>query len=294
MSTPTTHALDLTGIDGNNLVLNEPHILPTGLDLRAFMTDYGPFYKEGLVVKDSSSGATLTSDKYDLSDLETDITIKTGKEVFKTVIIKDSSVSDNILITYQVVGGDYERLSANTIDLLNQAMNSDRPVDWVDVLNKPQLYPASSHLHLLQDVKGFGPFVTALDRIVNAISVSNLPLYQHIVDWVKNRTGTRELVVLRPSQTSYNRGQTVVFTIDAVNLDSPWFYYWSIEDFGTVSGDFVIETGELNLKTGFATLNIETTASGGSTGIQEFRVLIRKDGITGEVICKSGVVTLNA
>jgi hypothetical protein len=68
------------------------------------------------------------------------------------------------------------------------AMLDHRPVDWVNILNKPFDYPPSMHNHMLEDVYGFEYIVVALERLRNSITLSNIPAFEALVDWVKSRT----------------------------------------------------------------------------------------------------------
>jgi ABC-type polysaccharide/polyol phosphate export permease len=67
-----------------------------------------------------------------------------------------------------------------------------RPVAWENVLGKPLLFPPTTHLHNLEDVYGFEPIVGALERVRNAIILSDVPAFEALVDWVNGQiSGTR-------------------------------------------------------------------------------------------------------
>ncbi len=186
MPTPQVirYPLDPTGTSPDNLVSDEPHALPAR-QKRAIAPQYGAFYTESIVVVDAATNTPLTKGvQYYPAELYEVPTGMFGKEVCAIILITDPSVSANVKITYQAVGGEYSR-SAQAIIQQIEALNlDDRPVEWGSIINKPSEYPPSHHLHDLGDIYGFEYMVHALDRIRAAIlmgdDVSHDAIYQYI------------------------------------------------------------------------------------------------------------------
>ncbi len=187
---PVRFAFDPTGSNANNLIANENHTLDPNQQIRAIAPVYGPFFINGLVVTDTSTSTNLTNTQYNCVDLQQDATMLTGIGVYSIILITDTTVSNNISITYQVVGGDYQNSAQSVIDAYETLLADERPIAWANVLNKPAQYPPSLHEHLFGDIYGFQSVIGALERVRNAILLSNVPTLQSVVDWVWNNLGS--------------------------------------------------------------------------------------------------------
>lgn len=292
MSNPVfRYPLDLTGVNHNNLVSNEMHILPTNVQNRAILPSYGPYYTESLIVKDNVTGDILDKGiHYENLHLLEEATIRTGKEVCEVIIIKDISVSNEIIITYQTIGGLYQRTSDAILQLYNAVMNDNRPVHWSNIINKPLGYPPSLHKHLFQDVVGFEPLIVQLERLSNAITLSNVPMIESIIDFYSHGI---ETIFIRPSKFSLYRNNKVTVEIDATNVVEPYIYYWTIHHLTTDPNDFFTNNGVLDLRTGLASFTFKTKPPNESQNSKEFRIAIRRGSPIGRTIALSGVLKLN-
>lgn len=185
MSLPITrYALDKTGTNRDNLVAGEVHDL-SNRAIRAVAPKYGAFFTESFQIWDNVSNTLLVKDvDYTFAELLEDATLTFGKELCFLVLIKNTNVNNQVRINYQVLGGYYQNSAEGVVNLYELAMLDNRPVDWTNVLNKPTEYPPSLHKHLLDDLVGFEPVVVALERIRNAIEVSNIPTYEALLDFV--------------------------------------------------------------------------------------------------------------
>lgn len=186
-----TYPLDLTGMSVNNLVVSEPQALPTGLQKRAFVPNHGPFYTKGLVVRDASNGVELVpKTQYVATQLFAEASLRTGLQVCSVIVVTDPAVSSNVLIDYQVVGGEFSS-SVYAIQQLIDSLNlDDRPVYWGDILGKPEAFPPTPHLHDLGDVYGFEFLVAALVGIRNAILLGDEAAHAAIYQYIDLRDGS--------------------------------------------------------------------------------------------------------
>ncbi|MBE0438315.1 MAG: hypothetical protein IBX57_00915 [Gammaproteobacteria bacterium] len=177
--------LDLTGKSPDNLVMGEPHTLPTGQLNRAVVPNYGAFFSESLVVTDADTGIPLVPhEQFKAVQLYQEATLKSGLEVCSVVLVTDPNVSSNILIDYQAIGGEFSYSVIALRIMLDELNLDERPVQWGDVLGKPLYFPPSPHLHDAGDIYGFEYLVEVLERIRYAILVGNeaalLELRQYI------------------------------------------------------------------------------------------------------------------
>jgi hypothetical protein len=134
-------------------------------------------------VIDLNTGLTLNTSQYSLAELLQDATMQFGQGVYCVVLITDAAVSNNVVLQYQAVGGEYQNSADGVIAAYQLAMSNSGVVSWASIMNKPVDYPPALHSHLLSDVYGFGAIVSALERIRNAILLNGIPTLTAIVDW---------------------------------------------------------------------------------------------------------------
>lgn len=171
---------DSTSINPDNLVIDEPHVLGNR-DIRSIAPLYGPIYKNNFILRDGVN-VLIENVDYIFAELHQEATLKIGKEVYSVILVTNTSVSSNVTITYQTVGGPYLNSAASIANLYEAVINDNRPVDWLNVYNKPATYPPTLHRHLLEDVYGFEPVVDALERIKNAITLGQVDVVIAIID----------------------------------------------------------------------------------------------------------------
>lgn len=191
---PIRYPLDKTGLSPDNKIVGEPHTL-VNRQVRAVAPLYGPFFTESLVVRDLTTGQTLTyGTQYIATEMDTAPTGFYGKEICGIILIKDTSVSSQIEIDYQCLGGQYSLNSDAIVAMLNSAAFDNRPVAWGDIISKPDQFEPADHFHDAGDIYGFEYVVTALERLRSAIligdSASHDEIYRYIDNW-GNQLDTR-------------------------------------------------------------------------------------------------------
>lgn len=183
------YELDITGVNPDNLVLNEPHTLSNN-NIRAIVPTYGPFYSNSLQLYDVDNNITLVRGvHYQTSELLQEATLQYGKEISSVILIIDLNVSNNINISYQVLGGHFTNDSTAIGRLYELILTDNRNVRWEDILNKPIEYPPTLHNHLLEDLYGFEPLVAAIERLRNAILLTDVPVFEALLDEIDRRIG---------------------------------------------------------------------------------------------------------
>lgn len=199
MPTPAIrHEEDRTGLNPDNLVINESHtLLPR--QRRILVPLYGPYYTESLVITDVNTGKQLKTTDYFHADFVQTAQWLSGKEVASTIVITNRSISNNISINYQCFGGAYN-VNAEVLKAQIQALALDnRPVLYDKILGKPSAFAPAAHLHDVGDVFGWEYVVFVLERIRSAIEMgdenSHLAIYDYIDQQLSNlRTNVQNLV----------------------------------------------------------------------------------------------------
>lgn len=181
------YPLDKTGKSPNNLVAGEVRSLASNY-ARAVAPVYGAFYSDSLEVYDHSTGRLLVKGvDYRCVEMVSAAVELSQKDVMMIVLILDQSVSDQVRLNYQCVGGEYQSDGSAIAQLYNTVMMDNRPVDWSNVLNKQHEYTPGIHTHLLEDVFGFDAVVAAIERLRNAVVLSDVPAFETLIDWVNSR-----------------------------------------------------------------------------------------------------------
>lgn len=180
------YKIDPTGLNPDNRVIGEIHNL-SSRDIRAVAPIYGAYYADSLRVYDNSTDRLLTRTiDYQCVELLQDASLKYGKEICLVILILNKSVSNQVRIDYQVLGGGFQNQADGLITIYDNVMKDNRPVDWENVLNKPPEFPPSLHQHLINDVVGFQSLIHSIERVRNAIVLSDVPAFEAVIDYVKD------------------------------------------------------------------------------------------------------------
>lgn len=176
--------LDRTGKSPNNRVAPEPHEL-VNRQIRPIAPLYGPFFAEGLVVRDALTNQPLTrGTDYKLSELYVTATMDLGKEIYALILITNRTVSSKVEIEYQTVGGEYSYNSWAIVNLINKLNLDNRPVSWPNIIGKPDDYNPSPHAHDPGDKFGMEYEVQALNRIADAILLGDRASHDEILSYI--------------------------------------------------------------------------------------------------------------
>lgn len=317
------YALDPTGINPDNLVVGEVHTLSVA-QVRAFAPTYGAFFSESIQVWDNTTNQLLIKNTdYVCVELLQEATVKFGKEICLLVLVVNHNVSNNIRVNYQVLGGLYQNNAAGIVNMYNTVMNDHRDVDWINVMNKPYQYPPTLHNHLLQDIYGFEALAVSLERVRNAIVLSNVPAFEALITWVKNRalnivteqeihdvTSVNKLVTferllfaleelnfnaitITPTIATVENGSSITFNLSTTKLDDGTVLYWSIEHGNTNNSDFNSLSGLINILGNRGSFNVSIAATAGTEPQETFQVVIRKNSINGPELARTSNITIN-
>ena len=178
------YALDPTGLSPDNFVANEPHVL-ADFRVRVVVPNEGAFFGDSLVVIDSATGKRLTKGIHYVPQeyLRTPSELY-GHAIYDIVLIIDRSVSANVIIHYQALGGHYNRQSTALKQLLEQKRDDGSDYSFYDVVGRPEQYEPVPHFMSVDDGLKFEYLTTALEKIRNAILWSDSIVYQDIYNYI--------------------------------------------------------------------------------------------------------------
>ena len=317
------YSIDYTGISVNNKIVDEIRPLLSDKRYRAAAPTYGPFFAESFIIYDNSNNRLLVRGiDYNFAELLQEASIKTGKEIYNLVMIDTSVVSPEVRYTYQVLGGYYQYNAEAIINIYETFTNDNRPVDWVNVLNKPLYFQPTLHNHYISEIYGFESLMSGLEGIRNAIVLSDVPAFQEVIDYVNRRAlpsatqvdidaglGVNKVITLEmllyalkkfnyntmtlsPSKTFLSPNVQQLYTLSTTNIDDGTALYWTIENITTTDNDFSQINGIIYVYDNKCTFTLVPLSTSVTENNEDFRIQIRRNSVSGPVIFTSNVMTI--
>lgn len=177
------YPLDPTGVSPDNLIVGEQHTL-VNRTVRAFAPLYGAFFTESVILRDRSNNAVLAKGtQWRATELYEFPTGRWGKEICGIILVIDPSVSNDVEIQYQALGGEYSTNVDAIIQMFNEAM-LDRPVAWPDIFGKPDAFNPAAHFHDAGDIYGFEYVVNAIERLRQAVLTGDVASHEDILRYI--------------------------------------------------------------------------------------------------------------
>lgn len=224
---------DPTGINPNNLVINEPHDLGPARN-RAFVPNYGSYFTESMIVTEATTGRVLTKGvHYIAAQLQQDATLAMDKEICAVVVVTDPDVLDSLLFTYQVVGGVFSTSASALAKMIENLDIDERAVEWGSVIGIPSAFPPAPHLHDIGDLYGFEYLVEALDALRNAILIGDEAAHDELRQYINYQDGLiqADLTDLRGDFEAHENNKTNPHAVTKLQVG-----LGNVFDFTTASG----------------------------------------------------------
>lgn len=158
------YPLDLTGNHPDNRVMAEVHsITPQG---RIFNVMAGAFYTESIQI--TYLGEQLTAhEDFRFHRVVEDAIRQSGKDVAMLIEITDKSVSGDIEVRYQAVGGEFQNIHESLVDMLENYKHDARGTFYKDIIEKPRFFEPVRHLTSIYDIYGLNPIAGPLNELVS-------------------------------------------------------------------------------------------------------------------------------
>lgn len=188
---PQGFPLDLTGSNPRNLVVNDTRTIASNDDT-VFVPDGGPFYTRTLVIQSGSRTLRPNVD-YKCLHLLKEASIESGLDVSGVIMITDSSIS-NITLSYQVIGGAYGDTVPVIRQLLENADNIEKSINWnTHVYAKPDVFEPAPHFVSGEDFSDWSAVLNGIRGVERAILLKDVAAwesaYQYLDNLISNRIG---------------------------------------------------------------------------------------------------------
>ena len=322
---PIRYILDPSGVNPDNLVTNEHHHLDIHLR-RVIIPINGAFFENSLLIKDLANNRILSKDiDYNVDQLCREPTMMYGLSIYSVILIINTTVSSNVSINYQCLGGYYQQDYNNLLEAYINALNTNSPIDWVNVENKPETFNPTLHNHLTHDLYGFENLVYGLERLRQAQIIGNIPAFEQMYDYINSKLGIGLPIVtqteidlgisnskyvsferllyaikrlnfnaifITPSSTVLAINTTLNVDVSVSNVEDDTIYYWVIEHINSNTHDFGNTVGIINLVQNKANFNISILNNDTGIGNKKFRLNIRKNSSDGFLLARSGILTI--
>lgn len=316
------YPLDPTGTNRDNLVIEEQHRL-SDLEYRFVVPRYAPFFdNDSLIVYDGDTKLPLAKGvHYLVPTLSQEATLRFGQGISDSILIKPNVPSSSVIVTYQVLGGNFQNNVDNIANIYESYMNDNRAVDWMTgVFGKPTHYPPNLHGHYLYDLFGFEVISFVLEQIRQAILMSYSPAWEMLIEalnnrictkpeidegWVSNKLISFEMlqhaskrlnfnsVSIVPETTRIHNGKNVTLRVDATNAEDGDRYYWKIEHITTTQADFTALTGSFTFYQKKSEFTIQTNRLPEFYPERRFRVIFYRGAVDRCKIFDSLELTMN-
>lgn len=158
------YPLDLTGNHPDNRVMAEVHSITP--QERIFNVMAGAFYTESVQI--TYLGEQLTAhEDFRFHRVVEDAIRQSGKDVAMLIEITDKSVSGDIEVRYQAVGGEFQNIHESLVDMLENYKHDARGTFYKDIIEKPRFFEPVRHLTSIYDIYGLNPIAGPLNELVN-------------------------------------------------------------------------------------------------------------------------------
>lgn len=173
---PNTYPFDGSGTVSTNLVQNELHTLTVVnyRDYHYLIPDFAPFYAESLVLEfrsDSANPFVALTEGIDYYPALQFIGASraTGKPIYGAISFNNLSLTGQVRIGYQTVGGEWTLDIPKLTELTANIIYNPRTTTWENVINPPEHFPPVAHSWQLEDMVGQSEVLSALHDIEQAL-----------------------------------------------------------------------------------------------------------------------------
>jgi hypothetical protein len=175
-----TFPFDPIGNAATNKVSNEKHALTIAAyrDFHFIVPQYGPYFGDSLVIsiKDINNQVRELTRGIDYYPTHWFMTASRAcvKEIFGSIGFLDLTLSGEITITYQTVGGDWVIDDTQIAQILSDRIHNPRVTSWETVADIPYAFPVIDHAFDIVDLTRMGEVKNSLDAIADAIITKTL------------------------------------------------------------------------------------------------------------------------
>lgn len=180
--------LDLKGTKLSNRIANEARTLVRvdNQPHRVLLPRHGAFYNdENLRIFDGARRLVHGTD-YTTTYLYRDLAMLASKPAYAFIVITNTDVSNNLVLNYHAVGGNFG-VNVEELRALLDAINPDNfRVNYEDIINKPKGFNPAPHMDEYWQLYGAENTVTVLNRVRDLLARNDEAIVQEMKDYANN------------------------------------------------------------------------------------------------------------
>lgn len=169
------YPFDKTGTSPNNLVYPEKRTLTK--QIRTIVPKEGTYFTQSLIVTFNGKSLVRGVD-YKPTFLAEKATVRTNKEVCGGIHFINDKIIGDVLLSYRVVGGEFGEYAEANRALIDVLDGNNGAIRWDQIIELPEAFVPTRHVHHVDDIIGTTPFVLELQGIRRAIE--NLRSYRNV------------------------------------------------------------------------------------------------------------------
>lgn len=180
----TRYKLDLSGTLPDNLINNELRYI-NNVKEQIFLTDFGPFYKETLII--TQNGLPIPTTDYSVYGYVKEPTERSGKEVATIIQLTNPTILGELRLSYQMVGGEYINKTGALIEHLKTLNLDEKTVDFNHILGKPLQYRPIDHKEDGRYLIGMEYVIETIDGLKQLIQHNDLDRIKALIDGLDDK-----------------------------------------------------------------------------------------------------------
>lgn len=306
-------------------VTQENHILTKKAGSFFIVTPLkGGFFTDPEKLKLKIASKDLTTDDYIALSVVPNSYEKFQGEVGDVVLIKGFDEGDVVSIDYQVHETSEQVNPSLLVDLITEGFKDNRPVDFKKhLINVPKEFSPNFHTHFMNQTVGWGELIIGIERLINVLTLQNVPAFEALVDWVKATklevAGREDILSMKAKEkvvdlaglllasqsmnfasvfASVERplikaGDSINLKVQTSGLEPLNGLYWKINHKETFPEMFTITEGRFDLNDQVFRQSIVTKQMSEVSGSFSFFISVHKGSLEGPVITKTETMTLS-
>lgn len=134
-----------------------------------------PFFRQGVVIKNAATGATLVEDRdYTFGYMYNQFSQLLYKGLYGCITFHNLSAPLAVKIDYATLGTPFVLNGAAYAQLVANIVNNPREIFWEQIVNPPTEYPPLPHIHPASETIDYQQYIDAMkvgqNLILNAVS----------------------------------------------------------------------------------------------------------------------------
>ncbi|ATA65393.1 YomR [Serratia phage vB_SmaM_ 2050HW] len=198
-NTKYQYDFDPYGTNPENKIVSEPHTITAvnGTDFNFVVPRFAPFFRRDIVVRNSSTGARLRPNVDYYFGFRFDQILVSGsmQPVYGAIVFNDRTLSGNIEIDYQTLGGEFVLSESQVLEILANKLIDPRTVTWGSIVDLPTEFPPIPHRVNAEDMVGMSEVVASNYNIADAIREGNVKAMEALMEHIQDHNNPHHITL---------------------------------------------------------------------------------------------------